>query len=996
MNLEILIRQLVLTINNTIDNNIIDRDTVKQIVVGVSKDWHSILVWATEEWEEYKEFDEHEAIGRISNVEWLDSLDNLFKSDTDDNINEFDSVNKNKLPESVEFLDPRLNNLFYKHILELQQTIVAAIRRIAISQDLGSFTNTVGFMAQGITRSENVNLIAFYHPEGAGVLLPIKETIKRRKRSTQYGVLSDKGITMFYPEDDSLTKSYLFSDMLMYYKDRHDILFKMKDDPSDIRLAGSTSYDEWINLKKDAILEILINHFRTHPELELDPETMPDPSDEKNFSHWFEIHKTIDMPSVWRIIREGLNSYGTLAANTYLEYLSKHDIMEQEVKRELAEYHLKKGEPGEALKQIEALKEKTRSKMWELELRSLMYEKKYEEFFDYGNTRLSEDEKNRDKINLYMAMAWVFSGESGRAEELITSIDKDQDGFYWWVKALVLYSTNKTLSIQSLHRALSEEYGTPLEFAEFDFKEYPELLSIIKQKEVYTEQYKKQGAYIREHIESITPVILKLHTENSRESVTWKKITACNIKKDHSFEKIAYMERHKICLLGSNVGLVEFDYTDPFNPISNKKLECNFKLYDCSVEEKYYLVAQPGGLTVINPDAKDSSESEISAQRYFNDRLIAIAFDRDSEIATLTGNHGSELYDISDLKNPQFLSLVGTGYPEMNYGGEDALIDGSILYMAARWGGLITVDISNPKEPEILSAMNVKDIKFIAVKIQKCGDYLILTESVNGKGSWIINITDRKDPQSICLVQENREGKSRWVKLKHDENGSCHFLLIDEEAHMWHLEIDSNGSTNLIEVMSIIDSDVEEDEYNDELLLLLDLKDAALLSDGRIVVLEDKEIVILEKQGAPASKRWPQQEIELIEDDIVDWIDSQFSEYKKQYPEFLMGALTLSLYSELCRFTIEVPRSVVELNNYNNHQFLFEKNYSEITGSKKNIFWIGDEDGIRILNRVKDLPSFKNIMSGCVYLMHDSDDINTVVHIAEDESRPWVPCRPQD
>src|SRR5262245_11898795 len=63
-----------------IEDGEVDRESLRQIVVGPGRLKDVIHVWASDSWEDYGEHDESSAFASIGNADWLDAIDAIEKS----------------------------------------------------------------------------------------------------------------------------------------------------------------------------------------------------------------------------------------------------------------------------------------------------------------------------------------------------------------------------------------------------------------------------------------------------------------------------------------------------------------------------------------------------------------------------------------------------------------------------------------------------------------------------------------------------------------------------------------------------------------------------------------------------------------------------------------------------------------------------------------------------------------------------------------------------
>jgi hypothetical protein len=282
--IENLEEQIVRHIRELIKSGVIDPDCVVQIVVGFSADGQSINIWQSEYWDNYNDFNDEQAIAKISNRDWLDLLDKIGFSEF---LTPLSSRPPSKhLPDFyIRFEHPDHQN-YFEQLLSLGiWQIKGALRKIAREQLLGEFSKQVGLLGMRISNSGYADLVSIYHQNGAD-LLPVRVIHLPGWDSFhgQAGLLDD-GIVIFYPADEEVEEKisyYLFSDMTC---------FTLSDEPTfymenglKIQLDAGHTHAEWGGPDSVQVSEMLIAHLKKHiPQLYFD---ISCPSSLQNASAW--------------------------------------------------------------------------------------------------------------------------------------------------------------------------------------------------------------------------------------------------------------------------------------------------------------------------------------------------------------------------------------------------------------------------------------------------------------------------------------------------------------------------------------------------------------------------------------------------------------------------------------------------------------------------------------------------------------------------------------
>jgi len=1031
VNREQLAEEIISAINNALDNGTVERDEVSQIIAGVSEDCQAILLWSIDEWEDYDSHDEDRAFAEISNASWLDEVDRILLPDLPSSVLPQETENQAALRIPLKFCDPKQNALFRGLVLKLRDELVGALRLVAVSGKLGKFSNMVGLMGQGISKSGYADLVAFYHPKGNLPILPIHEHRGRDTDVYQFGVCTSEGVTMFYPEGEgdgleednlpSSSKEYLFADMVYFRGERHDIWFRIKGELYDIYFSAGHCHDEWGGLSQDEVMEILTQHFRTQPHLEFDPYTMSDPSDKDTFMQWFTLFQELSPGNpfikVFNSIDKGLEDYGPDAATSFLDLLEEGSEQRPEVIRCFGRYLLQQGDSLKALELFESLEGQNRLYEWKHELRALLDVKRPEDLLSRADELCREDEKYLVESAPLRAMALSSLGKQNEARELMDTVPlKKREELYWWAMACIAARENESNAIDYLHSAFAKG---PARIAcnPADLEGFPELLRLYKKREQLHTRAGDDSAAAEEVVKRITAEVLEIDSRETPlayldtvdEVYSWNVSQTLEYEDKRSVKKLVKKDGDTVCALMKDGTISRYTLSPSHGAVIEKKTDYNFKGSDIAFHEGFQFIADwPRGLVVIHDDGKELLEKEYVPGRFFSDKPGSVAVDSTGKLAVATGNRGAELYDISDPENPQFLSLAATGYPRENYYGKEAVIEGDVLYVAAGWGGLLTFDIGNPAEPKILGGLSLQDQEFIAERIELHREYAVI---YSRNSVWLVNIKNRKAPESICLIRGDRLEIVTWQELEPEGNAE-RFLLVDGGGdYMWVLEVGKNNRPRITEVMPIQDEEGEAKR-------LTGLNDAVIIDDSHLITFTDYEIFVLEKSKRPSLDKTIEESIFSLEDGIVGWIDEQLRDYGTASPGYPLGVLVLAVNTDACEISLDIPRSAAGINSgpvndekleyaFTSFNLSFEERpgmervgpwedsncmIGELTCLKRDRALFGLSS--RVLMRVKDLESFRNIMAGRVYLMslHDYDK-STVVDIAVDETRPWVPWR---
>lgn len=135
------------------------------------------------------------------------------------------------------------------------------------------------------------------------------------------------------------------------------------------------------------------------------------------------------------------------------------------------------------------------------------------------------------------------------------------------------------------------------------------------------------------------------------------------------------------------------------------------------------------------------------------------AFVKDSLLLTANMNFVFAL-DISDPSNPVKLGSIGIEPGEGSYsfmepvGAVGICAEGNFAYVSAMCGGLIVIDISNPKKMKEIARCKTRNV---AKKIVKSGKYVFIADRASGLG--IFDVSDPKSPKETAYLKLQRDAR---------------------------------------------------------------------------------------------------------------------------------------------------------------------------------------------------------------------------------------------
>lgn len=272
---ELIVRQ----IHELINAGTIDRDTVRQIGVGISSDGQSINIWQQEIWNGYEEFNDEQAIAAISNHEWLAQLDDLGFSKLPLALTS--RVPLRHLPDlHIQFENPDYQNI-YSQLLSLKiWEITHALKQIAHQQLIGEFDQLVGLMGVRTSPADS-DLIALYHPQGANILPANERRLPGYESVYGYMSLVDDGVIHFLPKDDQTETDagfnyFKFSEMDYFTIEDGEVVFQLTASGQKIELGAGHTREEYGGLDSKSVCSLLTNHFKEKaPQLFIETSEKP-------------------------------------------------------------------------------------------------------------------------------------------------------------------------------------------------------------------------------------------------------------------------------------------------------------------------------------------------------------------------------------------------------------------------------------------------------------------------------------------------------------------------------------------------------------------------------------------------------------------------------------------------------------------------------------------------------------------------------------------------
>ncbi|ULH27550.1 hypothetical protein [Leptospira weilii] len=867
-------QEITETILTAIENETIDRKTLRQIIVGVSRLGDAILLWALNEWNDYPYADESKAFAKLSNADWLDQWDTL----TD------------PTGEEANTLRPRLRS-----------EIHAAIRRIIMEQSLGDFERLVGFAEYRLNPHADIEhgtlanidgdtegeVFAFYHPDCTTRIMGFMERLSR-SLIYPYGVLTEKGITFFYPEgkQDALSgkdktpgvRILEFKDIEAWWLDDR-LIYRSKNQPINIGLCHGHTHDKWGQPSRKEIDEKLREHFETYiPELFFSIESeLPDRNDSAASTLWWEKLTNYEIHS-WRLSGRILAEYGS-AARQFVENFAPSEKRIGALK-DLVRVMSDRKEFGQAAFEIlESFETKERIEVWSTEVLALFGLERYESVLELLAVVREELEKPRKGHRLAdekELLEWecLALAVLGRGEEALSKIEENKldDVKTEFARAIILQENDLSAAHSALFQSLQSgsshngEFWIRLGLGRFIVN--PDLAKWIERSQKLRENSFNFNDPIRNQIQT-TPIRSKIFVSSSKK---WQTIRTLPIE---SNVESALLHQNQIWIAGSK----ELSYLrleDPQNDSLAIVSEGNFT--GLATVGNYLYTTDNEGLSVFDlskvetrlgwiPKLDGEKENRIAA----SERWIATA-----------GDHGCTIYSCTNPASPKPVSKIRLDRNQYGSGNGIAFKKRYLFYSTDR-SGLFVFDLQNPEKPECINSLQLNEIKRGDGDLWLFDDLVVMKVS---DGVWLLDVSKPDQPNTLARLTVKH--------FKTPVRIETSLYLITERNEMIEFDLSSlefRQSTYLVGP----DGKLPEEPQQ------------AMIANDQLFVLSSTGFAFLEQTDVPSYPD-PQSKIAPLKEPIREKILSWLSTIPK---EFKVGAVVLERYGTFFRLNLDQPRSFV-------------------------------------------------------------------------------------
>ncbi|TGK36006.1 hypothetical protein EHQ12_07925 [Leptospira gomenensis] len=996
MDVDSLAARIEETTLSALEDGTIDRESLRQIVIGVSTLGDEILLWGFDNWSDYPWVDEGDAYAHISNSEWLDRWDEL-DDPTGTEANE---------------LRPRL-----------RKTVKEAVRQTILKQSLGEFSSLLGFAEHRLNPHADIEhgveaniddsdlegeVFAFYHPYGADGLVGMMEKIPPNNLIYPFGAFFENGIALFYPDgqQDSLSDSedapgikiISFEELeAWWYEDSGNggVIFRIKNEPLNSELSGGHTHEEWGQPDRSEIDGMIREHFRKNAaQLLFQPDTLTEIENEIEVRKWterierYEIHPA----SFVNLLLGRLGFDKTLGLLTSFQ---NEKLRERSVSL-FAETLLEQNRNEEFLRSLSALGELPRLEKWTQEIRALIRldlreetDRLIETVQETAATPSKRKIIRKDEILPWEIVADFISGRKESASKKILSL-KEKNSSIYFVQALLLQDSDAREARNSLLKSLqSEDSDLGLErfITEPGLKKWIEAAKKDKQRRKDAFELSQNAQITTSLVDTVSAKFRKTEIRRKTKG-QWKLCFETEIK-----EKIDRSRMNPIYRCGSEIwvtdsqGLSLLNEEGPEKYSLNPSIQGEFSGIFVSESHLYALVAE--GLKIYNIQNGHSPSSLGTVPRLNRHKDETISGGT-GFIATLS-RETCTIYSTIDPSKPMPVSCVTVNTKSQGY--IKAIAGkGNFLFITTNKRRIIGFDLSNTSLP-------------------RCAfDLEIPWDGENGYGElWILgNILVVKIHQGVWVVEVSDPGKpvSRaafiYPQLETAIRNEDKLYLVNERGSILTFDL---TTLNAEEITNIVlpDGKIIED-YE---------KTTGTLLGERIILFSSHNIKVLEYSRIGFIPN-PIPNIEELESRLKEEIEKNLSDLEE---ESEIGLIVLRRYKTSFRMILDRPRSFVGIGAYRENRIETEWKLSELIDSEafsdydQNRFpaEIKDQDSYdiyslrfeetlnvlieRILRWLPSSESFRRIASGKVYLCVGVGEHIRWIHTYVDSDREWKPFR---
>lgn len=220
--------------------------------------------------------------------------------------------------------------------------------------------------------------------------------------------------------------------------------------------------------------------------------------------------------------------------------------------------------------------------------------------------------------------------------------------------------------------------------------------------------------------------------------------------------------RDTFAFVGTEAAMLIFDISDPLEPSLLGHIHIHLAMvFDIYVVDDYAYISQvflngsKGGIQIV--DISDPTNPQEVGYYEWNDYLLGIYATSNYVYACAENNNQNEngllILDVSDPANPSQVSFLDFGGGPFGYWTQEVVVVGNYAYVASCLNGLKIVDVSDPTAPSVVGTFQPGDVWNRDVSV--VGDYAYLTDG-EADSLIIVDISNPTQPQyvSACGLPE--------------------------------------------------------------------------------------------------------------------------------------------------------------------------------------------------------------------------------------------------
>ncbi|HOX44759.1 MAG TPA: tetratricopeptide repeat protein [Myxococcota bacterium] len=981
---------------SALEDGTLARDGLRQLVLGLARTRDALSLWGADRWEDYGEHADEAAFASLSLAGFLDELDAVVigAARTPDPAEPPQAgpealyrrqQERQRLGLPLEHPDPEMTRALDARVAALREDCLEALRQVARGGRLGEFPSLVGLMLQGLSPSGYADLVAFYHPDGAGELLPIHEHLPPDTDSYAWGTLLPAGVRMFYPEgdEDSLAggagepRSRLarFADMRYFRVDDDDVHYRLAGDLEEVRLTHGHCHEEWGGPSQAEVDRRLGTHFGAHPELALDPLRPPLPDEGEAFERFVGLFEECRLEEGGALVRGLVQRSALDAVPAYLERLSEDHPARERLLEGYAEALLEAGQPKAALGVLQSLAPQRRQREWREELDCLRALGRHARAVARADELAQGSDEKRAEVLPWKALALV---DLGRAEEALALLaaeagHDDLDAHRAaWARAYALRQRDPLAAEAALAESLASG-DRWLPRGRLDFTDAPRALALIERRLAL-------DAMAAAHAGELARLERPVEAPALPGPEPALALGACE-----AFRLVARAARPEGGRDEAEVGQYGWVFRASWR----------------------------GGLTVHRRSPEGGLRPVSTARRLHDDGLGELALGPGWLAVAMSP--GALIYDLTDPARPEPVALLGRG-GEGSRSPVGLAARGDCLLLATG-DALITASLADPRAPRPLA-----HLRFPAERgpghLELHDDVAVLESS---RGAWLVDVRVPADPRPFGFLPEE-------VRYHRSARLGDELLAVNDQQQVWRVEVRAPGGPRITGCLPLLPAENQAGETSrqgDEGTEGL-AADLGRMGDPRTVRLDGERLEILTSKEALIFERCAVEPVALpdpagalagLEPRLAAWIEARLEEVRAGRAGFQLGALILERWGDTLRLHLDEPRSLpgLEAGPVAEDHPNWETKLAELAGEaagghlhegdpppglpreagrawqeRVQLAWLGLLE--RALRAAARSAPFRALAAGQVFLV-TAGGLTRLVGIARDPSRPWVPAR---